>query len=203
MDDATGNEVSLAAADDGLTYSFKPSMIGGVCMFRLAPHGMDWQVGRQSGHMPYRAIRRIRLSFKPVSLATYRFITEIWSDLAPKLTVASTSWRSVVEQERHDAPYAAFVRELNRRIAEAGGTPTFQMGSPPLLYWPGAVVLVLLAAALPFMLRSAFVSGAFGGLAIVGGVMLVFFYQLGTFFWRNRPGVYRPEAIPSTILPRG
>lgn len=203
MDDATGNEVLPPAADDDLTYSFKPSMMGGMCAFRLAPDGLYWQVGRQSGHMPYRAIRRIRLSFKPVSLATYRFITEIWSDLAPKLTVASTSWRSIVEQERHDALYAAFVRELNRRIARAGGAPTFHTGSPPLLYWPGVVILVLLAAMLPFMLMSAFASGAMGGVAIVGGVMLVFFYQLGIFFWRNRPGVYRPDAVPSAVLPRG
>jgi hypothetical protein len=31
---------------------------------------------------------------------------------------------------------------------------------------------------------------------------LVFGYQLGTYFYRNRPGRYRPDAIPPDVLPK-
>ena len=38
--------------------------------------------------------------------------------------------------------------------------------------------------------------------AVVAIFFLVFAYQLGTYFYRNRPGRYRPDAIPSSVLPR-
>ena len=34
-------------------------------------------------------------------------------------------------------------------------------------------------------------------------MLLIFLWQIGTFFWRNRPGPYRPDAVPSVVLPRG
>jgi hypothetical protein len=30
----------------------------------------------------------------------------------------------------------------------------------------------------------------------------VFAYQLGTYFYRNRPSRYRPDAIPPEVLPK-
>ena len=38
--------------------------------------------------------------------------------------------------------------------------------------------------------------------AVVGIFFLVFAYQLGTYFYRNRPGRYRPDAIPPSVLPK-
>ena len=38
--------------------------------------------------------------------------------------------------------------------------------------------------------------------AVVAIFFLVFAYQLGTYFYRNRPGRYRPDAIPPSVLPK-
>jgi len=38
--------------------------------------------------------------------------------------------------------------------------------------------------------------------AVVGIFFLVFAYQLGNYFYRNRPGRYRADAIPADVLPR-
>lgn len=200
MDDATSN---AAPPDGDLEYTYKPSLMGAPCEFRLTADALHWNVGRGQGRIPYGSIRRIRLSFRPVTLATYRFVAEIWSDGAPKLIIASTSWRSVVEQQRQDAAYAAFVRALNHRVAAAGGATAFQAGSPHLLYWPGVLVFAAFALAIPFMAIRAVHDGALGGAAIVAALLLVFLWQVGTFFWRNRPGPYRPDAVPSLVLPRG
>jgi hypothetical protein len=32
--------------------------------------------------------------------------------------------------------------------------------------------------------------------------VLLFFWQGGTIFYRNRPGPYRPDAVPPHLLPR-
>jgi len=44
---------------------------------------------------------------------------------------------------------------------------------------------------------------AWAATAVVGIFFLVFAYQLGTYFYRNRPGRYRPDAIPTEVLPQG
>ena len=32
---------------------------------------------------------------------------------------------------------------------------------------------------------------------------LLFAWQVGTYFYRNRPGAYRPDAPPAYLLPKG
>jgi hypothetical protein len=41
------------------------------------------------------------------------------------------------------------------------------------------------------------------GAAFVGCFLLLLLWQGGNFFRRNRPGVYRPEALPAELLPKG
>ncbi|MCC7347937.1 MAG: hypothetical protein IT538_11120 [Variibacter sp.] len=208
MDDASTPAAPAAAADSAgragaVTYAYKPSMISGQHTFHLGPDGLQWQIGRYSGTTPYRAIGTIRLSFKPVSLAAHRFQAEIWAAGTPKLTIASTSWRSMVEQQRHDAEFAAFVRALHRRLAEAGADPVLRTGTPAVIYWIGLAVFAAFAALVPVMLVRSALAGAAGGAGVIALLMAFFFYRLGTFFWRNRPGTYRLDAIPPAVLPAG
>ncbi len=104
-------------------YSFKPALLGAPWELRLRPDALEWTVGYYSGRVAYDRIRRLRLSFRPVTMQSYRFLTEIWSDANPRITIASTSWKSIVEQERQDAAYRAFVAELHRRIARRPRAP--------------------------------------------------------------------------------
>ena len=104
-----------ASANGNLTYSYRPSLLGAPWVFTLTDHGMDWTAGNRSGRVRYRDVRRLRLSFKPASMQTHRFLTEIWAEGAPKLQIVSASWKSMVEQERCDGPYAAFITELAAR----------------------------------------------------------------------------------------
>ena len=109
-----------AAIGDDVSYSYKSSVIGAPFEFQLASDALHWGKGDSRGRTPYRQIRRVRLGFRPMTMQNYRFITEIWTD-GPKLTIASTSWKSMVEHERLDASYRAFIAELCRRIGAAGG----------------------------------------------------------------------------------
>ena len=53
--------------------------MGAPWEFRLRPDALEWRMGRQEGRILYGRIRRIRLSFRPVTMQTRRFVTEIWS----------------------------------------------------------------------------------------------------------------------------
>jgi hypothetical protein len=168
---------------------------------------MAWEAGRKSGLIPYRAIRGVRLSFKPASMQTQRYLTEIWAEGAPKLEIVSSSWKSMVEQERLDKTYAAFVTELHRRIAQVEGqgpAPVrYEQGSPPLLYWPGLAVFAGVALGLAWLTVRALQSDAMAGAAFIAAFMLLFLWQGGNFFRRNRPGRYRPDALPDVLMPKG
>ncbi len=194
-------EARINATDRGdPAYAYKPSLLGAPWEFRLTPDALEWSIGRHQGRTPYDRITRVRLSFRPVTMQTRRFVTEIWPAGGPKLSIASSSWKSVLEQEGRDQDYGAFVRELHRRIAAAGARASFETGSPALLYWPGLAVFVVVSFGLAALTLQALQIGAWAGAAFVGGFLALFLWQSGAYFRRNRPGSYRPEALPPEWL---
>src|SRR3954464_6660452 len=116
-----------------LTYAFKSSLMGAGFELRLACDALAWRRGGQAGRVNYDRIRRMRLSFRPMTMQNHRFVTEIWAADGPKLQIASTSWKSMFEQERLDAAYRVFVIELCRRVGTAGGGAPVPNRTPPVL----------------------------------------------------------------------
>ena len=184
------------------TYAFKPSLIGAMCQFTLKPDALEWQIGRRSGRVRYETVRAIRLSYRPVTMQSHRFITEIWSADNPKIQIVSVSWRSIMEQQRLDASYAAFIVELHRRLAAASAPAQFSTGLPFATYWVGVVVFGAVLIATGGLLVRAMSFDQWAPMVVVAIFFLVFAYQLGTYFYRNRPGRYRPDAVPEGVLPK-
>ena len=123
-------------------YSYKPSLLGSPHEFALTPTALNWDAGRMHANIPYANIRRMRLSFRPVTMQHYRFIAEIWTDTSPKLTIASTSWKGMVEQERFDSAYTDFVIALHQPHCASGNLPKLERGASPLLYGRGSWCLL-------------------------------------------------------------
>jgi hypothetical protein len=202
MAENTSVDEPTAPTDGEVVYAYKPSVLGAAHEFRLGDGGLSWRVGARSGRIPYADIRRIRLAFRPVTMQTYRFVVEIWSAAAPKLLIASTSWRSMVEQERLDAAYVSFISELHRRLAAQRVPASFEAGTVPFVYWLGLVLFVVVSLALAALTARALQAGAVGGALFVAIFLAAFLWQAGGFFRRNRPGRYHPDSIPSAVLPR-
>jgi hypothetical protein len=184
------------------TYAFKASLVGSLWQFTLRPDALEWQVGRRSGRIRYDAIHAVRLSYRPVTMQSHRFIAEIWSPGNPKIQIVSVSWRSIMEQQRLDAAYAAFVVELHRRLGAAGSPARFSTGLPFATYWVGVVVFSAVLVATGGLLVRAMSFDQWAPMVVVAIFFLVFAYQLGTYFYRNRPGRYRPDAVPADVLPK-
>jgi hypothetical protein len=194
MDEATGTTAEVE-------YSYKPSLMGGAWILRLAPDGLHWAMGMASGRVPYADIRQIRLGFRPVTMQSYRFLAEIWSDKNPKIPVASASWKSMMEQARQDEDYTRFITALHAKIAEAHGTPRLQAGAIPFLYWPGFVIFAGICVAMAGLIVRALQQGETAATLFLLGFFVVVLWQLGTFFKRNFPRRYTLDAIPADILP--
>jgi hypothetical protein len=184
------------------SYAYKSSLVGAPFEFRLAADALEWRRGTSAGRTPYHRIRRIRLSFRPMTMQNYRFLAEVWTVDGPKLQIASTSWKSMFEHERLDAAYRAFVTELSRRVGAAGGQTSFDVGSPALLYWPGVVVFTGASLALAALIVRALQEAAWSGAAFIAAFLGLFLWQAGAFLHRNRPGAFDPAAVPPQVLPK-
>jgi hypothetical protein len=192
-----------AASGDTLAYAYKSSLMGAAFELRLTPEALEWNQGRSNGRVPYGRIRRIRLGYRPMTMQNHRFLAEIWPVDGPKLMIVSTSWKSVFEHERFDAPYRTFVAELCRRTGAAGGQTIFQAGSPAVVYWLGVAVFAGASLALAGLIVRALQIAAWSGAAFIAAFLGFFLWQACNFFRRNRPGLFRPDAVPETVLPRG
>ncbi len=190
------------SSSDHLVYDFKPSLFGAPWRFRLLPGALEWRAGGRVGQASYADVRRMRLSFRPVSMQTYRFVAEIWPRRGAKLRIVSSSWRSMVEQERRDAAYRAFVSELGRRIVDAQPAMSVETGSPPLVYWLGVAVVTVMALGLAALTVRALQIGAWSGAAFIAGFLALLLWQASTFMRRNRPGRCRPDALSVEVLPQ-
>lgn len=204
MDQVQGQADSAddAGPSDGAVYAYKPSLMGAPWEFRLQPDRLVWVAGSRTGGIPYRDIQRVRLSYRPVSMQSYRFLAEIWSPGAPKLTIASSSWRGMLEQARLDQPYRDFILALHQRIAAAKGSPQLDAGSHPYLYWPGFVVFGLIAFGVAALLVRAMHQDEWPATLFLVGFFALLLWQIGGFFRRNRPRRYEANAIPDEVLPK-
>ena len=193
---------SDSAVTNDLVYAYKTSLMGAPYEFRLAADALEWRKGPYEGRTPYGAVRRIRLGFRPMTMQNHRFLTEIWITDGPKLQIASTSWKSLVEHERFDAPYRAFVIELCRRIGAAKGQTLFETGSPVWIYWPGVIVFIAASLGLAGLIVRALMTEIWSGAAFVAAFLALFLWQAGNLFRRNRPGTFDPDAVPPLVLPK-
>ena len=60
-----------------------------------------------------------------------------------------------------------------------------------------------MALGLAFLVVRALQADAKGGAAVIGGFLALFLWQGGNFFGRNRPCLYRPDALPAELMPKG
>lgn len=194
--------MSTEPAGDAVTYIYRPSLLGAPWEFKLTGNAIEWRAGRQSGRAALTQVRFVRMSYRPANMQSHRFVTELWADGAPKLRIVSTSWKSMFEQERLDRPYAAFVAELHRRLAQAGATPQFLRGTNPLIYWAGAAVFAAVVLGMLLLVVRALQSGSTAGAFFIVVFIALFGWHGGNFLRRNTPGTYSVAALPAMLLPK-
>jgi hypothetical protein len=177
--------------------------MGAEVTFRLGPGGLDWIRGGNSRHVPYRNVRRIHMSYKPASMQSHRFVTEMWAEGSAKLQIVSTSWKSMVELQRQDAAYSGFVAELHRRVGRDAAAVRYEQGVSGLVYWPGLALFVVVGVLLAGLIVRSLQETTLGATAFISVLLALFLWQGGNFFHRNRPRRYRPDALPPELMPKG
>lgn len=196
-------EPSGAADDDrpGSRYAYKASLIGSAHQFELTNNGLSWEVSGRSGVWAYRDIAAVRLSFRPTSMQSRRFRTDIWHRSAGHIRIASTNWQTVSLMTPQDDGYRSFIEALHARMAAAGSTAQLTGGLSSATYAAAVVVVGLLATAMVGLFVRAVATGEHVGALFLVGFSLLFYWQIGGFIRRNRPVTYAFDQLPKALLP--
>jgi hypothetical protein len=185
----------------GLGYAYRASLIGSAHRFTLEDDGISWQAGRRSGRWRYADIAMVRMSYRPMSMQSRRFRTEIEHRGGGRIIVMSTTWQTLALMDAQDKDYRAFILELHRRLAEHGARASLVGGLNPALYFAGAGVLALLSVSMGALLVRALVTDKWAGALFIFGLSALFGWQIGGFMRRNRPRTYTFDALPQELLP--
>jgi hypothetical protein len=188
-------------AHDAISYTFKPSLAGGVRRFELTDDGLFWQAGTRRGVWPYDSIAAVQLSYRPVSMQPRQFRADIVGGDGRRQVVLSTTWKGFALVETQDEAYRAFMLALHRRIAAAGGGAAFHGGMRPIPYALAAGVLIVLSIVLVALIARALATEALAGALFLVALAALFAWQIGGFMRRNKPCVYTPDALPPQLLP--
>lgn len=188
------------AAGDGTQYIFKPSLVGGASQFDLTDEGLSWQVRGKHGVWPLEKIAAIRLSYRPVSMQSRRFRTDIEDTRGERVTLYSTTWHTVALMSPQDNGYRAFVVELHRRLAAIDSKAVLVVGINPAIYTVGLVVLGFVGVAMLGLLIRALITGEFAGALFLIGFAALFGWQIGGFMRRNKPRIYTFDTLPKDVL---
>jgi hypothetical protein len=146
-------------------------------------------------------IAMIRLGFRPSNFGGRRFVAEIWPRSGAKIEIASSSFKSMVAMEDQGPEFRAFIGELHRRVAAAGGGCRFEAGFAAWRWWPMFAVTVAAAAVLVYVAAMTIASGDRGTTLLIAGFIVLFAWQMWPLVSRNRPERYDPASIPERVLP--
>jgi hypothetical protein len=188
---------------EDVAYQYRPRMLGSDHAFRLTADSLEWNIAGHAGRAAYPMIARVRLGYRPSNLGAPRFIAEIWPRNGPRIEIASTSSRSLVATEDQGPAYRAFVRELHRRIAAAGGECRFESGFAAWRWWPMAAIGVATVIGFAFITVRTIASADLAAAALMLALLGLLGWQTAPLILRNRPQRYEPGRIPDDVLPGG
>ena len=124
--------MSEPPASSGLAYAYKASLVGSAHQFALEDDAIVWQAGRRSGRWRYADVVGLRMSYRPMSMQTRRFRTDIEHRGGERIVVMSTTWQTVTLMVAQDRDYRAFILELHQRIAAQGHSVMLAGGINPM-----------------------------------------------------------------------
>jgi hypothetical protein len=170
--------------------------------YRLTDDALTWEEdGKPLDGVFYDQISEVRLAFAPSRVATNRYRTQVIFRAGGMAEFYNTDYRGFASMPEQNAAYAAFVRELHRRLAAKGKDIAYRTGNSRLGYALNIALTVFIFAmvAVAFLLLGTF---EFVWIAAVKLAIIVLFVPvLVRYIRRAKPGTYDPLAIPEQALP--
>ncbi|CAN5276186.1 hypothetical protein BH10PSE9_BH10PSE9_00980 [soil metagenome] len=192
----------MSETADPTAYAARANAFTGRRTYRLTEDALTWEEeGKKLDGVFYDEIAEVRVGFTPTRVATNRYRTQVIFRAGGMAEFFNTDYRGIANLAEQNAAYAAFVRELHRRLAEKGKDVGYRTGNSRIGYVLNIAVTVFIFAmvALAFLLLGTF---EFVWIAAVKLAIILFFIPvLLRYIRRARPGTYAPLAVPAKAMP--
>lgn len=183
-----------------VTYAARPKMVGPGSRFRLENGILDWTMGARSGRLALADVVSVRLTYHPGQLAAPNYEMRLKGRNGETLRVGSLSRTSVTSVEDNRAAFAGFVRAVHAGLPRTAGTE-FSAGLPSWRWWLMTALALVTCAGLLAVLASAVGQGQWTVAALMAVLCPLLGWPLAETLWRNVPGVYSPDALPTRLMP--
>ena len=188
------------------TYVARANVLEHEAIWRLTSDALELQGGPTAGpdvvmRFPYRDIVGVRLSYAPSRVDSARYRCDLTMRSGGTIAMLSTNYAGIADFEDRAATYAPFVRTLIAKVAAANPSARFRSGKNPITYWAEHLFLLAMVALLIFVLSITgtmpLSDSSWAKLfIIIGFIPLLIVYTR-----KNWPNRFKPDAIPSDVLP--
>jgi hypothetical protein len=170
--------------------------------FRFKPDHLSVNHGKRSGNFPYRDIAMIRLLYKPKNTTNEGYEAKIFRRDKHTASLSNISWKGLIEIERKDAEYSAFLHALIAKVSAANPQVILQAGMPLWLHRITAAVGLIAVGIMLAVSYQAVMLGSWQ-LGVFAVVLAAYFaWWAWRYVSRNRPRHFKPGAIPADVLPQ-
>lgn len=188
-----------------LRYSHRAKPFSSELELELTEQELIAVKGRSRQVFPLGSIEYIRLEYSPRNVARLVFRCSVRATDGRSVTFDNLNWLSLIQTERRDADYTAFVTALAERATptarrEAGAVP-IRFHLVQIIGW--LTIALLFGSAGYFLLRpdgfGSFVSRVYALIGVIfGGYLTIWHLE---FLKRNRPRPFKAGAVPAEVLP--
>lgn len=182
-------------------YAHRAKPIAPPMVLRLSDELIIGERGSRKEPILLSKLARIRLRYAPRNTALHAFRCEARAIDGRGVVFDNISWTSLMQNERLDADYRAFVLDLVTRAAKANPKLQLEAGVGRfhyrLMQISGIAILVgLIATGVAAAIgKSLPLAGLAAALVIYLG------YWLREFLTRNKPRSFEASAVPEGVLP--
>lgn len=145
-------------------------------------------------------IVEVRCRYFPTRVQLNRYECLLTVKSGMKIKIGNQFFRGVADFEDRSADYRKFVVALHVALSKQNPTCVFHSGVAPSSFYLTAAFLALSMLTLAFLI---IVMGAsLPGFAVIKLIILIAMIPISIkWFYKNKPKIYRPQAIPTDVLP--
>lgn len=188
--------------DTALRYAHRAKPFSNELELHLTERELIAERGKSRQVFPIGRLERIRLSFTPRNTARLAFTCEVRAEDGKSVRFDNISWKSLIETERHDVEFRAFILALVARAAHAKPGVKLEAGIAPLRYQVMRLLGISIVAALA---GAAVFAGSHSNYIVALaslGLTVYLANWLREFLTRNRPRSFAASDVPDNILPK-
>lgn len=190
------------SADGGPSYVFRENAFAKRRTYRLTADALTWEEdGGPLDGVFYDDIAEVQMTYAPTRFATNRYRTQIIFRQGGMVNLFNTDYAGIGDFPEKNAEYAAFVRELHKRLAAHGTNTVFRKGNSTVAYALNLALAIFIFAMIALAFVLLFNFGLMWIAVVKLIVVLVFVPVLIRYIRRVRPESYDPLALPPDAVP--